>query len=118
MATFKRFEDIESWQLAREFCKMVSLFIHRDELSKDYQLKDQINSESESIIDNIAEEFNRGGNMEFVNFLRYSKGSVGESQSQFYRAFDRNYITKNEFDEGYNLVDQINSKNQNMIKYL
>jgi len=82
-----------------------------EEFNRDYKLKDQINSASESIIDNIAEGYNRGGNIEFVNFLRYSKGSGGESQSQFYRAFDRNYITKNEFDEGYNLVDQINSKN-------
>ena len=118
MATFKRFEEIESWQLAREFCKMISLFIHREEFSKDYKLKDQINSSSGSIMDNIAEGFTRGGNIEFVNFLRYSKGSGGESQSQLYRALDRNYITKNEFEAGYNLVEQINSKNQNLIKYL
>ena len=64
-----------------------------DGLRTDYRLKDQINGSSGSIMDNIAEGFNRGGNKEFINFLSYSKGSAGESLSQLYRIFDRNYIT-------------------------
>ena len=44
-------------------------------------------------MDNIAEEFGRKGNMEFINFLTYSNGSALECKSQLYRAFDRNYIT-------------------------
>lgn len=111
MSTFKRFEEIESWKLSREYCKMIFLFIHQENFSKDYSLKDQINGSSGSMMDNIAEGFCRGGNPEFINFLRYSKGSGGESQCQLYRAYDRNYISHNEFNEAYQLVDFINSKN-------
>ncbi|MFI5172736.1 MAG: four helix bundle protein, partial [Chitinophagales bacterium] len=58
------------------------------------------------------------GNPELVNFLRYSKGSGGESQSQLYRALDRNYINNTEFDFAYNAVELINGKNQKLITYL
>ena len=118
MATFKTFEEIKSWQLAREFCKLIHQFITRESFSRDYKLKEQINGSSGSIMDNIAEGFSRGGNKEFINFLRYSKGSAGESQSQLYRALDKKHISQEEFDNAFSMLDHINSKTQNLINYL
>ena len=69
MATWKSFEDIEVWHLAREFCKDIFRVINYDELKKDFRLKDQINGSSGSIMDNIAEGYGRGGNKEFIQFL-------------------------------------------------
>ena len=57
-----------------------------------------MNRSSGSIMDNIAEGFERNGRREFINFLSYSKGSCGELRSQLYRAYDRKHLTKDEFD--------------------
>ncbi len=118
MATFKSFEEIESWKTAHELCKMIFTHIIKPNFAKDFALKDQINRSSGSIMDNIAEGFGRGGNKEFVLFLSYSSGSAAETKSQLYRAFDRNYISKEDFDFMFNLADNIGKMNGRLIDYL
>ena len=98
MATINTFEELEIWILSREICQDVWDIFKRTALGKDYELKNQMNRSSGSIMDNIAEGFERNGRREFINFLSYSKGSCGELRSQLYRAFDRKYITKEEFE--------------------
>jgi four helix bundle protein len=94
MATIKSFEDLEVWKRARDFANRI---YGLTSFAKDYSLKDQINKSSGSIMDNIAEGFERGGNKEFVQFLSYSKGSCGEARSQLCRALDRKHIVENTF---------------------
>jgi four helix bundle protein len=92
MASVRSFEDLEVWKRARLFSNRIYELTQEGSFVKDYSLKDQINKSSGSVMDNIAEGFERGGNREFVTFLSYSKGSVGETRSQLYRAFDRKHI--------------------------
>ena len=87
-------------------------------LKKSYRLIHQIEGSSGSIMDNIAEGFERGTKLEFIQFLGYSKGSCGEFRSQLYRALDRNYLTQAEFEELYQLAIRISSLLQKFIEYL
>ena len=99
MATINDFEDLEIWQLGREICQLVWNLFETTSLGKDYELRNQMNRSSGSIMDNISEGFERNGRREFINFLSYSKGSCGELRSQLYRALDRNHISKDEFEQ-------------------
>ncbi len=118
MATWKSFEDIDVWQLAREFNKDIYRIIRYKGLSTDYRLRDQINGSAGSVMDNIAEGFERNGNKEFIQFLSIAKASVGESRSQLYRIRDRDYITEIEFAELLKKALNISGKIQNLMSYL
>ena len=85
MATIQRFEDLEAWQKARELAKQVYVISNTGKLSKDFDLKNQINRSCGSVMDNIAEGFGRGSRNEFTNFLSIAKGSSDETKSQLYR---------------------------------
>ncbi len=118
MTTFKRFEDIEAWQLARELSKQIFEESTRDTFAKDFKLRDQVNDASGSVMDNIAEGFGRGGNREFINFLTYSIGSCNEVKSQLYRILDRNYISNQKFKDYYRKADEIIKKLGALVHYL
>ena len=118
MATVKRFEDLEVWKKSREICKYINELTLNDKFSKDFSLKDQIKRSSGSVMDNIAEGFERDGNKEFINFLTISKGSLGEVRSQCYRALDYGYINEVEFDFLINETVSLSERLGKFISYL
>jgi four helix bundle protein len=94
----RTFEEIEAWQLSREMVRDVYRVSREGIFSKDFGLQDQIRRASVSIMSNIAEGFERGGNKEFINFLTIAKGSCGEVRSQLYVAFDQGYVDQSQFE--------------------
>jgi four helix bundle protein len=118
MATISTFEEVLSWQEARELNKTIGKLIDASKFKNNFRLINQIEGSAGSIMDNIAEGFERGGNREFIQFLYISKGSCGELRSQLYRALDRNYITQDEFENIAKHSRQISSLIQKLINYL
>ncbi|MGG9970287.1 four helix bundle protein [Ferruginibacter sp. SUN002] len=118
MATINRFEDILSWKEARTLNKTIGDLIDKGKFKNSFRLINQIEGSAGSIMDNIAEGFERGGNKEFIQFLFIAKASCGELRSQLYRALDRNFIEQNEFESLSVHAMRINSLIQKFINYL
>jgi len=118
MGTINRFEDLEIWQLAMSQSSDFDLLVETTLLAKDFELRNQMNASSGSVMDCIAEGFERSGNNEFKNLLVIAKGSNGEFRSQLYRCLSRNYITKEKFDELYSKNEILGKKIMAFIKYL
>jgi len=118
MATIRRFEDLEIWKLARELCQDIFELTLREDFSHDYGLKNQIRDSSGSVMDNIAEGFERGGNREFIRFLSIAKGSCGETRSQLYRSYDRKYISLEELERLKERLFTLARKINNLIDHL
>lgn len=118
MATFRTFEDIEGWKLARQLTIEVYRVSAAAPFSTDLALLNQIRRATVSIMSNIAEGFDRDGNKEFVNFLTIAKGSAAEVRAQLYVAVDQNYISEKEFETLSELTNNIGRVLAGLIKYL
>jgi len=118
MATIKRFEDLEIWQEARRLSKEIISISKNTELSKYFKFNAQIKDSSGSVMDNIAEGFERNGNAEFRQFLSIAKGSSGEARSQLYRVFDNDYINEEQLKSLVAEYEKLSIKIHNFITYL
>jgi four helix bundle protein len=118
MATINRFEDLEIWQEARRLAKEIHIISTETGLKLDFKFKEQIKSSSGSVMDNIAEGFERDGNIEFRQFLSIAKGSAGETRSQLYRVFDFEYVDEQKFELLKKDYENLSGKIKNFITYL
>ncbi len=118
MATVTRFEDLIIWQHARSFARKIYELTAGKSFNNDFELIRQIRKSSGSVMDNIAEGFDREGNNEFRQFLSVAKASLSESKSQVYRSYDRNYVTKEIFSNLIKEIESLSVKIFNTMEYL
>lgn len=118
MATIKRFEDLQSWQKARQLTNAIYDLTEHPRFSKDFRLSGQIQGAAGSIMHNIAEGFDAGTKPEFIRFLKMARRSASEVQSELYLALDRKYITQDELNKAYNLSTEAKRLINGMIAYL
>jgi four helix bundle protein len=110
-----RFEDILAWQKS----KMLTVQIYNNtRKSKDYGFKDQIQRASVSIMNNIAEGFERRSNKEFIYFLYVSKGSCGEVRSMVILGEELGYFDKKESQTFKMLSEEISKMTSGLIRSL
>jgi four helix bundle protein len=113
----KTFEDLPVYQKAKDLC--INIYKFENEIyRKDFGFKDQIQRASISVLNNIAEGFERGSDKDFIKFLYYSKGSVGEIRSLLNIAVELNYIDKNNYELLKKNCIDISQQLANFIKYL
>jgi four helix bundle protein len=118
MAKIERFEDIDAWKEARVLTKQVYQATRKRGFRNDFSMVDQIRRASVSIMSNIAEGFNRGGDKEFVQFLAVAKGSTGEVQSLLYAAVDQEYLAEDEFHDLMQRADLVAKLTGGFLSYL
>ena len=91
--TVERFEDLRIWQQARVQANAVYDVFDEGALARrDFGFRDQITGCTTSVMNNIAEGFERRSDPDFARFLDIAKGSNGEVRSMLYLAEDRHYL--------------------------
>lgn len=118
MAKVERFEELTSWRKARELNRRVYHVSKNPTFGRDFGLRDQIRRASISVMSNIAEGFERGGDKEFIQFLAIAKGSCVEIRSQLYAALDEQYVSQAEFDGLHSLCLEVSRMISGFISYL
>lgn len=118
MAKIERFEDIEAWQKAKELTSAVYAVSNEGPFSRDFGLRDQIRRAAVSVMSNIAEGFERGGDVEFRRFLAIAKGSAGEVKAQLYVALDAGMIDQATFDSLYKKAAETGNLVGGFMRYL
>jgi len=118
LAKIARFEDLQSWQKARQLANLIYDLTAQAAFSKDFNLRGQIQDAAGSAMHNIAEGFEAGTQLEFIRFLKIARRSASEVQSQLYLALDRAYITPDELNLAYGPATETKRLINGMISYL
>jgi len=118
MAKIERFEDLQSWQKARQLANAIYELTMHPNFAKDFRLCNQIQDAAGSVMHNVAEGFDSGTNPEFIRFLKMARRSASEVQSELYLALDRKYISEEELNTAYYLATETKRLINGMIAYL
>ena len=110
MDKIRRFEDLETFQRARELCRKIYTITETEPFRHDLRFVQQIRAAAGSVMDNIAEGYERNGYKEFVNYLYLAKGSCGEVRSQLIRANDVGFIDDSTFHQLYDDALEVGRK--------
>ena len=114
----KNFEDLEIWQIARRLTQEIYALAQTSKLARDYGLRDQMQRAAVSVMSNIAEGFERGGNQEFMQFLYVAKASCGELRSQLYVALDQKYTDPRSVNEMTVALKRLSTMIKHLIDHL
>jgi four helix bundle protein len=118
MPTISRFEEMETWQTGRLLARRIYALTSTGAWSRDFGLRDQVRRSAVSIMSNIAEGFECGGDAQFARYLTYAKGSAGELRAQLYVALDAGYLDEPSFGELVSLAERCSRQLSRLLTYL
>ena len=118
MATVRSFEELDAWKEARKLAQIVYAVTKTAGFARDGDLRGQMRRAAVSVVSNIAEGFDRGGRVEFVNFLSIAKGSTGEIQGQCYVALDQQYLSQEQFQTVQSQAQVVKRLIAGLMRYL
>ncbi len=96
----REFEDLRIWQQARaQAVAIYRSFAAKTPAERDYGFRDQVQRAAVSVMNNIAEGFERRTPADFARFLDTAKGSCGEVRSMLYLAQDLAYLSTEEAEQ-------------------
>jgi four helix bundle protein len=118
VARIEKFEDLKAWQTARRLTRDLYALTGQGNFARDYVLRDQTRRAAISVLSNIAEGFERGGNSELIQYLSIAKGSIAEVRAQLFIAYDCGYITSEQFATLHAMASDIGGKLGALMAYL
>jgi four helix bundle protein len=107
MSFAQRFEDLEMWQQARTQVKTIYAAFQK---CRDFSFRDQIQRAAISVMNNIAEGFERNTTRDFAHFLDQAKGSCGEVRSMLFTAEDLEYLSGAEARQARIVAEELSRK--------
>ena len=118
MLKAKRFESLKVFSDARDLVKIIYRLCSKGPLARDFALSDQLRRAAISIVSNISEGFERGGDKEFNRYLSMAKGSAGEIRAQLYLCFDLGYLPEEEVKVLIEKVEEISRQLFGLMRYV
>ena len=115
----RSFEELWIWQEARLLVKQIYQdFGNQSKVASDFGFRSQIQRAGVSIMNNIAEGFERLSDVEFCRFLKIAKGSCGEVRSMYYTAEDLKYVTPAQASQRRGSARKISAGINSLINHL
>ena len=118
MSTAKKFEDLTVCKEAFVLTSLIYEMTRTRSLANDPSFISQIRRASVSVMNNIAEGFERKGSKEFVHFLYIAKASCGEIRSMLHLADNLNYLDRTNYQSLLEKVTILQRRLGSLIKYL
>ena len=104
------------WNYAKDLAVEIYKLTMDGELSKDYNLKDQIRRSAVSIPSNIAEGSEKSSDKEFIRHLNIARGSTAELLTQLLIAKEIGYISEDQYREYYEKCTEVTKMLTGLIK--
>jgi len=115
MSKAERFEDLRVWQEARS---LANALYEATESLRDFSFRDQLRRAGVSVMNNIAEGFERHSDADFAHFLTMAKASCGEVRSMLHLAEDRQYLTPDQANSFRSAAESLSGGLSSLATYL